>query len=191
MADHLYEFVSVLQAVPQPPSLGLPVVFVVLPEPLSLLLLLLLLPQLLPRVFELSGQRRNHAVVSLLLLLAATAKGTSKASVDLNIQMLKSHNKKLPPHSGRWNLTDSKSNRRTHLHNFLVFLQRRGEFSDLLTQGGAVFLSSALSRPMPTGGVSWSLEGRKKQAVTESFPPLSQQPVFTGEPQRGQRNRPR
>lgn len=85
MADHLYEFVSALQAVPQPPALGLLVVFVVLPGALSLLLLLLLLPQLLPRVFELSGQGRNHAVVSLLLLLVTKGEDTSKACINVNI----------------------------------------------------------------------------------------------------------
>lgn len=75
-ALHLDEFVSAPQTVPQSPALGLLVVFVVLPESLSLLLFLLLLPQLLPRVFELSSQRRNHTVVSLLLLLVT--KGESR-----------------------------------------------------------------------------------------------------------------
>lgn len=66
-----------------------------------------------------------------------------------------------------WTMESDKSHKESHLHNVLVFLQRRGEFSNLLTQGGAVFLSCALSQSLPTDGVGWSLEGRKKQAVTD------------------------
>lgn len=84
---HLYEFVSAPQAVRQSPALGLLVVFVVLPESLGLLLLPLLLPQLLPRVFELSSQRRNHAVVSLLLLLVAKGESTSSAVIYLSLRL--------------------------------------------------------------------------------------------------------
>lgn len=110
-ALHLYELVSALQAVPQSPALGLLVVFVVLPESLGLLLLLLLLPQLLPRVLELSRQRRNHAVVSLLLLLVASGERThveqpSYSSQQFNLQTRHC----ILTVGGGWNLTEAINN---------------------------------------------------------------------------------
>lgn len=157
---HLYEFVSALQAVPQSPALCLLVVLVVLPPSLSLLLLLLLLAQLQPRVFELSRQRRNHPVVGLLLLLVMEGEeeDTSHADTDISQQddVLRAE-------------LDT-SSKQSHQHNVLVLLQRRGEFSDLLTQGGAVFLSNALSQCLPTEGVGWSLERGKKTHCDSKFP---------------------
>lgn len=73
-ALYLYEFVSLLQAVPQLPLLPLPVLSVALPRSFGLLLLLLSLPQLLPSVSELSCQRRHRLTVTFLLTLAKKTK---------------------------------------------------------------------------------------------------------------------
>lgn len=73
-ALYLYELVSLLQAGPQFPLLPLSVLSVVLPGSISLLLLLLLLPQLLLSVSELSCQRGHHLTVTLLLALVKKQK---------------------------------------------------------------------------------------------------------------------
>lgn len=71
---YLYEFVSLLQAVPQFPLLSLSVLSVVLPDSIGLLLLLLFLPQLLPSVLELCCQRGHRLTVTLLLILVKRQK---------------------------------------------------------------------------------------------------------------------
>lgn len=69
MLLYLDEFVPLLQAVPESPLAPLSVLPVVLQRSVHLLLLLLLLPQLLPSVSELSRQRGHRPTVTLLLTL--------------------------------------------------------------------------------------------------------------------------
>lgn len=69
MLLYLDEFVPLLQAVPESPLAPLSVLPVVLQRSVRLLLLLLLLPQLLPSVSELSRQRGHRLTVTLLLTL--------------------------------------------------------------------------------------------------------------------------
>lgn len=69
MLLYLDEFVPLLQAVPESPLAPLSVLPVVLQRSVRLLLLLLLLPQLLPSVSELSRQRGHRPTVTLLLTL--------------------------------------------------------------------------------------------------------------------------
>lgn len=72
MLLYLDEFVPLLQAVPESPLAPLSVLPVVLQRSVRLLLLLLLLPQLLPSVSELSRQRGHRPTVTLLLTLLLT-----------------------------------------------------------------------------------------------------------------------
>lgn len=69
MLLYLDEFVPLLQAVPESPLAPLSVLPVVLQRSVRLLLLLLLLPQLLPSISELSRQRGHRPTVTLLLTL--------------------------------------------------------------------------------------------------------------------------
>lgn len=69
MLLYLDEFVPLLQAVPESPLAPLSVLPVVLQHSVRLLLLLLLLPQLLPSVSELSRQGGHRPTVTLLLTL--------------------------------------------------------------------------------------------------------------------------
>lgn len=69
MLLYLDEFVPLLQAVPESPLAPLSVLPVILQRSVHLLLLLLLLPQLLPSVSELSRQRGHRPTVTLLLTL--------------------------------------------------------------------------------------------------------------------------
>lgn len=66
---YLYESVSLLQAGPELPLLFVSVFSDVLPGSISLLLLHLFLPQLLPSVCELSRQRRHRLTVTALAIL--------------------------------------------------------------------------------------------------------------------------
>lgn len=67
--SHLDELVPLLQPVAELPLVSASVFSEVLPDPVGLLLLLLLQPQLLPSVRQLTRQRRNRPTVTLLLIL--------------------------------------------------------------------------------------------------------------------------